>query len=138
MKLKLFARSIILPLLFGAAGFNAPAIAQRRDNNSGATSTRASISGRVKIEGKPAPGVVVTVTSVDGSGDALKFTDRTDAEGRFNVGGVAPGAYAVTPQAYAFVLSDTGSNMRNSKRVVVGAGETVDDVSLDLVRGCVV
>jgi hypothetical protein len=134
MRLNFFTSSIILLLLLSVAGFHAPARAQSRDNDSGA----ASISGRVTIEGKPAPGVAVTVTRTEGAADARKFSDTTDAEGRFNIVGVTPGAYAITPQAYAFVLSNSDSNMRNSKRVIVGAGETVDGLSLDLARGCVV
>jgi hypothetical protein len=134
MRLNLFTISIILLLSSPAAGFLAPARAQRRDGDSAA----ASISGRVTIEGKPASGVVVTATRMEGVGEARNFSDTTDAEGRFNVVGLTPGAYAITPQSYAFVLSNREPDLPNSKRVTVGAGETIDGGSLELARGCVV
>ncbi|HEY8462395.1 MAG TPA: carboxypeptidase-like regulatory domain-containing protein, partial [Blastocatellia bacterium] len=133
MRLNLFTSSIVLSLLLFAAGFHAPARAQRQ-GDSGA----ASISGRVTIEGKPAPGVVVVVTGINGAADAGKLSDTTDSEGRFKVTGLKPGEYEITPQSHVFVLSNRNPSLFNDRRITLGAGETVDDVSLELTRGCVV
>jgi protocatechuate 3,4-dioxygenase beta subunit len=67
-----------------------------------------------------------------------QFAGAADAEGRFKIVGVAPGSYEIAPQAYAFVLAPRSPNARGAEKVVVGAGETVDDVSIELVRGGVV
>ncbi|MGH9768401.1 MAG: carboxypeptidase regulatory-like domain-containing protein [Blastocatellia bacterium] len=108
-------------------------LAQQRISNSGA----ATVSGRATIEGKPASGVVVVLKGYDGR-EWRQFAGATDAEGRFNVVGVPPGAYEIAPHAYAFVMANRSPNARNNERIVVGAGETVDDVSIELVRGGVV
>src|SRR5262245_2072976 len=124
-----FTMAIILLIL----SFITPAKAQKRDADSGA----AAVSGRVTIEGKPAPGVVVVLSAYEG-GERRQFAGETNAEGRFNIVGVKPGSYEIAVHAYVFVLANQSPNARNMESIVVGAGETVDDLSIELIRGGVV
>ena len=130
MRLHFFTIPIILLMLL----FPASARSQQRSGNSGA----ATVVGRVTTEGKPAPGVVVVLSGHDGDAGWRQFAGETDAEGRFNIVGVAPGSYEIEPHAYVFVLANQSSNARSNRRIVVGAGETIDDLSIELVRGGVV
>src|SRR5262245_47364234 len=121
--------TVLLILLFPA-----PARAQQRNVNSGA----ATVRGRVTIEGKPAPGVAVVLSGYKEGVGWRQFAGETDAEGRFSVMDVAPGAYEILSHAYAYVLANQSPNAGGNRNFVVGAGETIDDVSIELVRGGVV
>ena len=134
MRFKLFTIPMILLILLFVAVIHSTARAQERNGNSNA----ASVSGRVTIEGKPAPGVAIVLLEHKGGPGPTRLAVTTDSEGRFNFEGVAPGTYSITPHAYAFVLTNNNPSIRNSKSFVVGAGESIDVASLDLVRGCVV
>jgi protocatechuate 3,4-dioxygenase beta subunit len=122
-----------IPIIFLISLFPSSARAQQR----GGDSSAAAVKGRVMAEGKPASGVVVVLNGYDGR-DWRRFAGETDAEGRFNIAGVAPGSYEIALHAYVFVLADQSPNAGANRGIVVGAGETIDDVSIELVRGGVV
>lgn len=101
-----------------------------------------TVSGRVTIKGKPAPGVVVglrKVLSAEAPGPFAKAT--TDHDGVYRITNVAPGTYDVMPSAPAFVVGESinqsGFNQRG-KNVIVGEDETVEDINFALVRGGVI
>lgn len=126
-----FTTPVILLILLSPA--SAPA--QQRDGNSNA----ATVRGRVTVEGKPAARVVVILSRYDGGWDGPRqFAGETDAKGRFKIAGLAPGSYEIRPHAYVFVLANQSTNAGANRRIVVRAGETIDDVSIKLVRGGVV
>src|SRR5262249_23077782 len=97
----------------------------------------ASVGGRVTVEGQPATGVVVTVERFSGRQETKPLSDKTDAEGLFRIEGIPPGECWLRPHAYAFVFADSDRNMPNSKRVVLGPGDSVDGITIELVRGAV-
>ena len=134
MRLNLFTIRVIPLLILFVAGFHTSARAQQRNNDS----SLSSVSGLVTIEGKPASGVAVSLTWTQGGPERKRLGVATDPEGRFSFVGIPPGSYAITPHAYAFVLSNNNQHWQNSKNIVVGAGETIDAGSLGLVRGSVV
>src|SRR5262245_20087193 len=134
MRLNLFTIQIIPLILLFIAGLHVSARAQQRNNDSGL----AIVSGLVTIEGKPAPGVAVVLIGTQRETETKRLAVTTDAEGRFSFVGVSPDTYSITPHAYAFVLANKNLSMPSSKSIVVGAGETVEGVSLDLIHGCVV
>src|SRR5215470_6937640 len=102
MRFKLFTIPMILLILLFVAVIHSTARAQERNGNSKA----ASVSGRVTIEGKPAPGVAIVLLKHNAGPGPTRLAATTASEGRFNFAGVAPGTYSITPHAYAFVLNN--------------------------------
>ncbi|HXQ73507.1 MAG TPA: carboxypeptidase-like regulatory domain-containing protein, partial [Pyrinomonadaceae bacterium] len=96
---------------------------------------RGSLSGRVTIKDKPAPGVVVGLrkSALENSYDPF---DRavTDADGIYRITNIPPGSYVVTVAAPAYVPT----NSSDRKPVVIGEDENVGDVNFSLVRGGVI
>ncbi len=129
MRLNFFTTTIILLILLSPAS----ARAQQRDSNS----NTATVGGRVTVEGKPAARVVVILSGPEGYG-SRQFAGETDAERRFKIAGLAPGYYEIRPHAYVFVLANQSPYSSANRRIVVRAGETIDDISIELVRGGVV
>jgi protocatechuate 3,4-dioxygenase beta subunit len=92
-----------------------------------------SITGRVMLDGKAAPGVTVSITKIDDNADSEIERLRkatTDDDGRFRMSGLEAGSYIVTPSAPVFVAS--------SKNVSINGGETLEDINFTLSRGGVI
>ena len=97
---------------------------------------RGTVSGRVTIKDKGAPGVAVGLRRNEPgilSQSYLRAT--TDHDGFYRITNVPPGSYDVAPSAPAYVLLDTSGR---GKSVIVGEGENVDGINFSLVRGGVV
>ena len=96
---------------------------------------RGSISGRITINDKPAPGVVVGLRkgALDTSFDPF---DRavTDAEGIYRITNVPAGNYVVTVIAPTHVPT----NSETRRAVVVREDENVEGLDFSLVRGGVI
>jgi len=94
-----------------------------------------SISGKVTIKGKGAPGIIVGLRAADPAGRHTSVTKgTTDQEGNYRITNVAPGTYQVLPAALAFVISsDPGG-----KTLIITAGETVEGIDFTLARGGVI
>jgi len=96
---------------------------------------RGSISGRITINDKPAPGVVVGLrkgaldTSFDPFDQAV-----TDAEGIYRITNVPAGNYVVTVIAPTHVPT----NSEDRRTVVVREDENVEGMNFSLVRGGVI
>ena len=116
--------------------FAALSFAQAPAKQPAAKTARASVSGRVTIKDRPAPGVVVGLRRSDGMNpfDALGKA-ITDQDGVYRITNVAPGSYIVLPGAPAYVPS--GSDYVEQP-VVVGEDENVENVNFSLVRGGVI
>ena len=98
-----------------------------------------SVSGRVTMHGKPAPGIIVGVRSADFSQPSqpmLKST--TDQEGNYQVINIPPGNYQVSPVAPALVSPDRIIPRGVSKTLILSEGEDVKDIDFSLVRGAVI
>lgn len=96
---------------------------------------RGSISGRITINDKPAPGVAVGLRkgALDTSFDPFDKA-VTDAEGIYRITNVPAGNYVVTVIAPTYVPT----NSETRKPVVVREGENVEGMNFSLIRGGVV
>jgi protocatechuate 3,4-dioxygenase beta subunit len=106
-----------------------------------------SISGRVTIKDKGAPGVVMGLRRTDtmSMGVFAPFSKATtDHDGYYRFNNVAAGNYEVAPSAPAYVLATTsgnagpGSIMAKGKSVLVAEDENVDSINFSLVKGGVI
>lgn len=97
-----------------------------------------SISGKVTIKGKGAPGLVVGMRAGDFDGYGPQLTaphkTTTDQDGNYKITNVAPGSYRIAPAAPAFVNSGDPAG----KTLIITAGESVDDVDFTLTVGGVI
>jgi hypothetical protein len=110
-------------------------IAQSKDAN---PSAQGSISGQVRIEGKPAQGVIVALMPKNSSLQAQPLAKvQADAQGRFRLLNVATGTYVVRALAPGFISSEI-QNFEQGKSVTVDEGETIDGVDFLLRRGAVI
>jgi hypothetical protein len=95
-----------------------------------------SVSGKVTIKSKGAPGISITLQAADSFNP---FETRqhaiTDQEGNYKIIKVAAGAYVVFFGALGYIPAD---NVSVSRSVVIGDGENVDDINFALVRGGVI
>ena len=99
-----------------------------------------SIKGRITVDGKAQPGVVVSLFMADDY-----YYDRrplataiTDADGGYRLTPVPAGRYSISTHSPLFVNTQIDHNGMNGRYVSVDAGEAVDDVNFALVRGGVI
>ena len=93
-----------------------------------------SVSGKVTIKGKGAPGVVVVANMPESRGwDRSRYRAATDETGAYRIN-LPAGTYQVMPLALAFVLENEAVNTT----VMLNEGETVDNFNFSLVRGGVI
>jgi protocatechuate 3,4-dioxygenase beta subunit len=124
--------AIILLLVSGCTGFLTRAQSQVKPSVK-----LAVVVGTVTIKGKPAAGIVVGLRMSDsGSPYEPTFKARTDQDGNYRITGVPSGTYGVAPAAPAFVV--TNKDNSGGETLVVIAGETVEGVNFELVRGGVI
>lgn len=103
-----------------------------------AKTPRGSVSGRITIKDKPAPGVTVGLRASSGMVPFEKFYKAiTDHEGVYHITNVPAGTYEIAPAAPAYVVGE-GNSPRGGKSVIVGEDEEVDDINFSLVRGAVI
>lgn len=127
------ARSAV-PAVFTCLCFAASLFAQSPGKQPVKT-PRGSVSGRITIKDKPAPGVVVGLQK-GGNESSYDPFDRavTDADGIYRLTNLPAGNYIVTVAAPAYVSTDS----QDRKAVVVGEDENVEGVNFALVRGGVI
>jgi hypothetical protein len=94
------------------------------------------ISGKVTIKDKPAQGVIVMLRRSDVFSNQFENLPRgtTTADGTYQIVGVPPGSFEVTPSAPAYVASAGQKN----RTVVVGEGELIENINFSLVKGGVI
>lgn len=134
-----FAFGLILVFL----GIHATAQRQTKPVKKAPTGT---VSGKVTIKGKGAPGVVVAIRQIEFTPQpAPSFKATTDQDGNYRITDVPAGNYQISPIAPAFVLSDLSNpGLINygrgglGKGLVLAENETVEDVDFSLVRGGVI
>lgn len=133
------ARSAV-PVLLTLLCLTAPLFAQAPAKQPAVKTPRGSVSGRVMIKDKPAPGVAIGLRRSDNMNPYEQFSRaNTDREGFYRITNVAPGSYQVVAVAPGYVLSDAKNSATGGQAiVVVGDDENIDDVNFTLVRGGVI
>jgi uncharacterized GH25 family protein len=125
--------AIIPALLLCCAGFCQRANSQTKPAKKNPDAT---VSGKVTIKGKPAPGVVVGIRSSQPAQFAPTFKATTDQDGTYRVSDVPAGSYNVAPVAPALVIADV--NNSSGQALVLTEGEQVEGIDFELVRGGVI
>ena len=102
-----------------------------------------SITGRVKLDGKPAKGITITAAPAANSpsqmveemfGSSASMKTMTDSEGVYRIEGVPAGKYSVAPSAPALV----NSNPKQGSEITVSEGAASEDVDFSLSLGGVI
>jgi Carboxypeptidase regulatory-like domain len=95
-----------------------------------------SISGRVTIKEKAAPGIAVALRGSDFFNPYdVRPRAVTDQDGNYKIANVAAGSYEVVFGALGYIPTDVNSRSRS---VVVGDGENIENINFALVRGGVI
>src|SRR5262245_4542428 len=95
-----------------------------------------TISGRVTIGQKPAPGIPVVISpQYSGApiGQAI-----SDADGNYRVTGLAPGQINVAPAAPVYVLPSTPYSGQPGRTINLSANEVIEGIDFKLTRGGVI
>ena len=98
----------------------------------------ATITGKVTIKGKGAPGVIVTLRPNEMSSSGRQFSGPkgvTDDEGNYRIINVPAGSYRVIPVAKTFVPAEEADR---EKAIIVNKNDTIDHIDFALVRGGVI
>jgi protocatechuate 3,4-dioxygenase beta subunit len=116
--------------------FAIPLFAQTPAKQPAAKTPRGSISGRVTIKDKAAPGVLVGLRRSEGLNPFETLPKAfTDPDGVYHITNVTAGSYNVIPATPAYVSTESDYNV---KPVVVNEDEIVEGVNFSLVRGGVI
>jgi hypothetical protein len=98
---------------------------------------RGRVAGRVTIKDKGAPGIVVGLRPSEMTSPFdPSYKATTDQDGNYLIVDVPAGSYEVMTVAPAFVIADL-KNPRG-QIVVLGEGESVENINFSLVRGAVI
>ena len=94
----------------------------RRGTQRNSKAPGATVSGRITIKDKGAPGVTVGLRKNDIAVLDQSFSRATtDQDGFYRITNVQPGSYEVVPSAPAYVVVDNANGGRG-KNVIVGEG----------------
>lgn len=98
-----------------------------------------SISGIVKIDGVETEGVGVVIfrTGLRGTDGSAVFRTRSGTDGSIRFEGLPPGHYRLNAYAAGAVVVEP-SPWSGRETIPVAAGESVEDLSVELVRGGVI
>src|SRR5262249_24734354 len=140
-----FIRRILL--LIGITVFSV--VAAPAQSPPAASKALATIAGRVTLDGAGAPGAHVMLSpdvsenfppiSFSSSGEKSPAPSAvTDAEGRYRLTDVAPGAYRVSVFAPVYVVEGEKEQSTPGKTVNVAEGDNVENVNFSLTRGAVI
>lgn len=126
---------IVLAVSFSCAALSPAAHCQTKLSTKSVTS---SVSGRVTIHGKGAPGITVGVRRQEFSTQISPLLKTiTDQDGNYRITGIPPGNCQVLPIAPLYVQPDLTIG-RGGKMLLLSAGEDVQGIDFSLLRGGVI
>jgi 5-hydroxyisourate hydrolase-like protein (transthyretin family) len=96
----------------------------------------ASVSGKVTVKGKPAPGVVVAMHLAQPNDSSPTYRATTNEDGVYHINNVANGNYRIAPLAPAMVVRDEGDP--DAAVLVISGGDSVDGLNFDMAPGGVI
>lgn len=123
--------AIISALLLCCACF-----CERANSQTARTDSKATISGKITLKGKPGPGVVVGLRLSEPAQTDPTFKATTDQDGKYLIAEVPQGKYVIAPVAHAFVTANV--NILDGQSVIVNDGENIEGIDFDLIRGGVI
>jgi hypothetical protein len=127
--------AIVLAFVLSCAGSPTEASSQAKTQKRIPTS---SVSGRITIHGKGAPGIVVGIRSSDFSQGPPTLKATTDQDGNYQITNIPPGNYQVSPMAPTYVVADLVWSRARGKTLLLAAGEDVQGIDFSIVRGGVI
>ena len=112
-------------VIFSAAVFARAQTTQQKEPT-------ATITGKITIKGKAAPGIYVGLRREDSSSRRQLTGPKavTDHEGMYRIENVTAGSYVVLPVAPAYISDDPVERI-----LIVSKGETIENVDFVLIRG---
>ena len=122
--------------VFAALLFCVACLAER-SNAQTKSDTGATLSGKVTIKGKPAPGLVVGMRLTRPEGLSPTYKAKTDREGNYRITKIAAGSYLVTPIAPNLALNGA-PDYQQGQSVIINEGENVEDINFELVPAGVI
>ena len=96
----------------------------------------ASVSGKVTINGKPARGILVGMRMANAERTSPTYRGTTNEDGIFRINNIASGGFQVAPVAPGMMIADVDNP--EGQHIVLAAGDNVEGVNFDLIRGGVV
>ncbi len=127
---------IIFVMSFGCAGLPSAVNSQTQTPKK---APGATVSGRVTIRGKGAPGIAVGVRRAEYSPQPQpSFKATTDQDGFYRIIDLPAGNYQVLPLAPAHVSSERSVARERGKSLLLAEGENVDGIDFSLERGGVI
>ena len=137
-----------ISLLISLTIFN---MAAARAQSAATDKAPATIAGRVTLDGAGAPGahvmlkpnvsqsdIILSIIANSGVEQPPALSAATDAEGRYRLTNVAPGAYRVSVFAPAHAVEGERDSLTPGKLVNVVEGDDVEGVDFSLTRGAVI
>jgi protocatechuate 3,4-dioxygenase beta subunit len=134
-----------MPLLISLTVFSIGAA--RAQSPSASKRAPATITGRVTLDGAGAPGAHVMLkphvekfipANIFGDEQSPAASAVTDAEGRYRLTDVAPGAYRVSVFAPVYVIEGETEPLTPGKTINVAEGDNVENLDFSLTRGAVI
>ena len=129
---------LVACFLVPASGTSAQSVGPGASQRSKQTCT---VSGKIVMAGKAAPGVTVVVSVQDDRNPVANHRPvaraRTDEAGHYQLTGLAAGEYYVTPFAPLFVPTNSTTG-QDTKSIRINEGETADGLDFEMVLGGVI
>jgi len=97
-----------------------------------------SITGRITIDGKPRPGIVIVAQPEDATERGAVAKATTDEDGRFRLTGVVEGRYKIAPSTPTLIVPGETRFGTAGKVVTLAEGEVIEGVDLALASGGVI
>ena len=123
--------AIISALLICCACF-----CQQANSQTAKPDSKATISGKVTVKGKPAAGIVVGLRSREPGQFDPTFKATTDQDGKYRIAEIPQGKYLIAPVAPAFVTTNVDDF--DGQSLIVNEGENIEGIDFDLIRGGVI
>lgn len=125
---------IALPSVLAILSLATSLFAQAQVKQPAVKTPGGTVSGRITIKDKPAPGVLVVLRKTQSNPWEALMKAVTDQNGVYRITNVAPGSYAVVPTTPAYVPADAAG--RSS--VVIAEDDNIENINFSLVRGGVI
>src|SRR5688572_1267182 len=125
-----------VPAIISALLLCCAAFCERANSQTAKTDSKATVSGKITLKGKPAPGMVVGLRLTEPAQFDPTFKATTDQDGKYRIAEVPQGKYIIAPVVLAFVIANVDNS--GGQSVIVNEGENIEGIDFDLIRGGVI